>query len=227
MKFILIIPVLAVLIWLFLRYRALRATQPSGTAVDISGVLLQRFAGGWLVNTPSRRVAVTCTHSNPSIPMDVWFVDNGVRYTYAVVKVLPLNISVDGSPIGSPNESNFFNGDVTVLVLGQQVDRKFTAYDYASGVSTGAQVDVVNQQKGIVSGKFVFNGSGVMATLSNATGHFAAGDSGMPWFDQHNRVIGHTVFGDRGFGCIYSSARMFNKLNELIAQAELSAQQTP
>jgi hypothetical protein len=179
--------------------------------VDQSGVMQHQTIKGWLANTPSRRVAVTCSHANPAVNARVWFVDKtGDKTYYTVTGTFKVIAPGPGSQ----------GCDITVLSLDRPVDPRFTAYNYATSVKRMDWVNVVNRYGRIISANIVCGPDSPAASLSGQTEKLIPGDSGLPWFNLANQVVGHTTLGDKGFGPVYSHPLILGKLQEALAAAE-------
>ena len=185
--------------------------RPDTSSLDLSGVMQSRYSKGWLVNTPSRRVAVTCTHSNPSVGTDVWFVDSlGNKEHRTIVNVNTIRLSVhDGKPVPLDFSKgtifdHFYASDITVVLLDQSAPSFVHAYDYATSVGSGSWVEVVNQKAVVINGLLYFTSDCSTAVVKYGTQKLIPGDSGLPWFNTKNQVISHSTGGDMGYGTIYS-----------------------
>lgn len=192
-----------------------KIVRPDYSNVDQSGVMQHQVIKGWLANTTSRKVAVTCTHSNPSVNARVWFVDrDGTKVYYTVTgvfKVIAPGVGTSGC-------------DITVLTLDSPIDRRFTAYNYAASVKRMDWVNVVNRYGRIINANIVCGPNSPTASLSGKTEKLIPGDSGLPWFNLNNEVVGHTTLGDKGFGPVYSHPEVLGKFKEALAAAEKYAE---
>jgi len=205
--------------------------RPDTSAIDLSGVMQSRYSKGWLVNTPSRRVAITCTHSNPSIGTDVWFVDSlGHKEHRIIINVHTLRLSVHaGKPIPMDFSQgtifdHFYASDITVVILDQPAPAFAHAYTYDMNTSSGSWVNVVNQKGAIINGLLYFTSDCSMAVVKYGTQQVIPGDSGLPWFNVKNQVISHSTGGIMGYGTVYSHPLILDAFKSAIDTAEASTQ---
>ena len=182
------------------------------TKINSSGVLKYHWSKGWLVNTPSRRVALTCSHSNPSTGTKIGFEDERGVMTYRQVAKVFKVVSKDGS-----------ENDVSVLLLTEDAPPWAMAYEYAPKVKNGEEVRVLNQFGQIITGNVKFTPDSAVCDLDNPSGKIIAGDSGLPWFNSKGQIVSHNKAAAEGFyifGPLYSSPIIFSSFLEKIQEAE-------
>ena len=201
------------------------STRPDTSQIDTSGAMFHYCSKGWLADTPSRRVAVTCTHSNPSAGITVTFGAQAI--SRKVIRTYPVRVPI--TPDGSvPTDfsrvifEHFFAGDVTVLVLDEAVPQGIRAYQLAASVKDGEWVMPLDQNHVTGTAQINLHGSDLMATLRNKSHAPIGGDSGLPWFNARNEVVSHWTAGATGYGPVYSNPLMSGVLRATLNEAEAS-----
>jgi len=215
---------LCLLSLLLLSCNAIFNPKPTDTKwLDISGVMVVPHSKGWLVNTPSRRIVVTCTHSNPTFNTVVGFVDSNNENVYRKVvktsriaiqpyKKMELDLSV-------PLYENFYTIDITVCLIDTEAPMFASAYNIASSVNEKEWGYSINKRTEYDS--FVIAKNKNNRVLSRKRFDILAeqGDSGLPWFNSQNEVFSHYTLAWGGYGPDYTdqviNAALIAAINEL------------
>ena len=206
-------------------------TEPPKVKINQSGIAYHYYSKGWLVNTPSRKVVLTCTHSNPSAGISLNFKSqDGEDIERTVSKVFKVSASVnEGQPLEEKRSGDifhhFFESDATLLVLNEPVPLNIKAYDFAGNFEDEEWIFVVNQEGKIITGKLDLSKGTSVASIKNGSKGLIGGDSGLPWFNRKGKVLSHSTGGHKGYGSLYSHKLIKSELFGVLSQAEKYAQE--
>ena len=192
---------------------AKKPKQPK-TLPDTSGVLNYGWSKGWLVDTPSRRVCVTCSHSNPRPGIVVGF-PNGDKRT--VLGVFPVIADMAPGQAGC---------DVSIITLTEPAPITAAAYQIAAP-KNGSKIWILTQRGDFVTATLAFDRSSACGVAEKKSEDIIAGDSGLPWFDSSGNVLTHNYRSARyneTFGPLYGHKNLIAAFKETVEKAESSLQ---
>ena len=201
-------------------------TKPNPQKIDTTGVMYHKWSKGWLVNTPSRQVAITSTHSNPSVGTQVSFTDNtGAKHERVIVNTFPVYLPIkenESIPVDFTGNlfNHFFAGDITVVVLDSPLPSTVKAYNPAYKTKHKSWVMLYNQEKQLIPAQIIVKENNIIGTTTTYQYGLKPGDSGLPWFNDKNEVVSHTITGEIGYGTVYGHESVRDDLGWFIQIAE-------
>lgn len=201
--------------------------RPNIYNLDTSGVVMKGNTKGALINTPSRKIITTCTHTGPRSGSIVYFQDGiGGLIERKVVKVYNIDVPIynypgeNFGPDAKPNYQNFFKSDISVCVLEEPAPAQATAYNIAYKTKDYEWAYSTHKNGDIDTFTCELRDDAAIVLRENYTRHAEAGDSGMPWFNTKNEVIATTTLIWQGWAALYSHPFVYGELTRVINEAE-------
>ena len=196
--------------------------KPDIEHLNFSGVLKEGNHKGWLYDSPSRRVIVTCSHTGPAYGRPVVLIDkNGNSITRQIIKVYKIEVSMErDKPLTAPIPQNLLNSDTSVCVLDKPVPPEYKAYSLAHKIQDGDWVIAYHQDNTASIAYVATNENTAIVSRSSADRPMLQGDSGLPWFSEHGNVMSHTTLTEKGHGPLYTHPLVRGQLYKYLDEAE-------
>lgn len=199
--------------------------RPTDTSwLDVSGVMVVPHSKGWLLDSPSRRVVFTCTHSNPAPGTIVGFYNNGDEIIYRkIVQVIRINAQPYKKQVldlSTPTYENFFTSDISVCLLDETLPETVTSYKLAAKSTEREWYYNINKRN--ERDVFIISRNSNNRVIVRKTFRIMAeqGDSGLPWFNSNNEVISHTTLAYAGYGPDYTDRAIRIAIDSAVAELE-------
>lgn len=205
-----------------------KISRPKIEKLDDSGVLYQGLTKGALVDTPSRQIIVTCTHTGSRKGSSVYFRDQNGEFTeIKLQKVFAVEFPVY-DPIqyifdkdyNKPEYDNFYNSDVTVGVLVEPAPTWAKAYPIAKSLKKGEWCYSTHQDFQLDTFIAMIKKDIALVERNSYTKLVIPGDSGLPWFNLNNELIATTTLTSDGTAACYAHPLMQKELLAIIQEAE-------
>jgi hypothetical protein len=199
--------------------------RPTNTSwLDISGVMVVPHSKGWLLDSSSRRVVFTCTHSNPAPGTIVGFYNNGDEILYRkIVQVIRINaqpykkIELD---LSTPTYENFFTSDISVCLIDETLPETVTSYKIAAKSTEREWYYNINKRNEFDVFTISRNSNNRVLVRKTFAIMTEQGDSGLPWFNSNNEVISHTTLAYAGYGPDYTDIAIRTAIDSAVTELE-------
>lgn len=199
-----------------------RPTDPSW--LDISGVMVIPHSKGWLLDSSSRRVVFTCTHSNPAPGTVVGFYsEDDITVYRKIVRVERVDVQPYKNrilDISTPTYDNFFTSDISVCLVDEAIPETVTAYKLATKSTETEWYYNINKRNELDVFTISRNSNNRILFRKSFRIMAEKGDSGLPWFNSKNEVISHTTLAYAGYGPDYTDSAIRAAIDKAVAELE-------